>query len=219
MSLLIPPGETSGFFDVLADTSTGAVTITASVGASLEFADVEVYVPSSRSPGPGDLVITEVFRNPNGADEKFREWFEVHNVSGVEIIVDGITVADAVRSQIVTTPNGERIPPDGYAVFAYSIDPAINGGVTAIAEYGAADIQLNNSDETITLSYGGMNVDVLAYAMGWPGSAQGIAMCLRFPYAMDNGMQAAWGNSVGTFGTVASEQGSPGAASNATNCP
>lgn len=215
----VAPGQTTATFTVTT-VATGTVSIEANVGSSSEFADLEVYVPTSRTPGPGDLVITEIFRNPSGADEKFREWFEVHNVSGVEIIVDGLTVGDN-QGSVTINAGGETIAPGAYAVIAYSDDPAINGGVDAIAAYGgqSTDIQLANGSDSVTISFGGMDVDEINWAAMWPGAGQGVSGCLKVPYAMNNNDPAAWSNSVGGFGTVASEQGSPGLASTATNCP
>lgn len=218
MSLVVPAGQTTATFQVTAGAAEGEVQLTATVDGTDEVLDLEVYIPSSRNPLAGDLVITEIFPNPNGNNEKFREWFEVVNVSGVEIIVDGITVADAVRSQVISAPN-VIIPPGGYGIFAYAADAATNGGLPFVTgAYGAADIQLNNGTETITLSYNSVIIDSISYDMTWPAGA-GVSACLRFPYAMDNGVPAGWGSSVGAFGSVATELGSPGTANNSTNCP
>jgi hypothetical protein len=217
--LIVPAGATAATFDVIAGAATGTVSLTATVDGTEEVLELEVYIPTSRTPMAGDLVITEIFRNPSGANEKFREWFEVLNVSGVEILIDGMAIEDVVGSHVISAP-GVVIPPGSYAVFAYSADPATNGGVQNVtAEYGAADIQLNNGNETIALTFSNATIDTVSYDMAWPGGGQGVSACLRFPYAMDNSVPAAWGNSVGNFGSVATELGSPGAASSATNCP
>lgn len=218
-SVLVPAGALSATFALMAGTSTGAGTLTASplggMPASVMF---NVVIVTSRPPAPGELVITEILRNPNGANEKEREWFEVHNPTSVDLELDGLVLSDAARSYTIAAPI--VLPANGHGVFAYYADPAQNGGLSnVLAEYGpAADIALNNGDETITLTLGGQVIDTVTYSGSWPGAAQDVAMCLRAPYPADNAAQPGWGDAVGVYGSTGA-QGSPGLVNDATNCP
>ena len=126
-------------------------------------------------------------------------------------------VSDNNGSHTLVAP-GASILPGEYAVIGYHVDMAQNGGVNVIAEYGPADLALANSDDEIALSFGGMEIDRVDWAAGWPGSGNGSSMCLKFPYAADNNMSGAWGEAVGTFGANG-DSGHPGVASDAMNCP
>lgn len=215
-TVAIGAGELSAVFAVTTATATGNGTLEARIGTSVQTVAFQVTNSVRRAPLPGELIITEIHRNPSASSEKFYEWFEVYNPTGDELEVNGMEIVDNVGSAVLTAPNA-FVPAGGYAVIAYTTDLASNGGVTAIAEYAASDLQLANADDIITLRAGGMVIDTVDWAMGWPG-ANGVAICLRAPYPSDNNVSAAWGTSVGTFGTT-SDQGSPGVGSNATNCP
>ncbi|MBK8011155.1 MAG: amidohydrolase family protein [Deltaproteobacteria bacterium] len=178
--------------------------------------DLEVAGSLIRSPAPGDLMITEVHRNPSGDDEKLREWFEVFNASSDALRLDGLQVRDNGATVDLVAPD-VVLNPGAYGVIAYSVDPAINGGVQALAEYGDS-IVLSNSNDELEISYDGASLDLVDWGPGWPGGGQGVAMCLRIPYAEDNNDPEKWSNSVGVFGT-STDQGSPGVGSDESNCP
>lgn len=214
-TVTVPAGQLSAVFAVTTASTAGNGNLEARIGGSAQTVAFQVTNSVRRPPMPGDLVITEVHRNPSASSEKFAEWFEVYNPTGDEIEVNGMEVADNTGSAILVAPNA-AVAPGSYAVIAYTTDTASNGGVTAIAEYAAADLQLANNDDIITLRFGGMVIDVVDWAAGWPG-ANGVAMCLRAPYPTDNNVSAAWGVSVGTYGPT-NDQGSPNVGSNATNC-
>ena len=214
-TVTIPQDARTATFTLTAGASAASGSLVVSTGSDSETIPFEVLVSTSRAPVPGDLIITEVHRNPSVAQPEDRhEWFEVYNSSTDTIIVDGITVADNNGSTTLSAA-GAEIGPNGYVIIARLVNPAENGGVTAVASYG--ELQLANGSDEITLSYMGTTLDSVVWSAGWPGAGQGVAMCLRFPYG-DNSMQSSWGNSVGSFGT-GGDTGHPGVASDATNCP
>lgn len=216
-TVMVPAGAFEVGFDLTTTTATGTGTLSASAPGGSDQVSFLVSTSVERPPmAPGDLVITEVHRNPSvGSNEHEQEWFEVHNPTTDSITVDGLVVTDNSQSQALSAP-GAVVPPGGYAVIAFSDNPAQNGGVTAIAAYGAnPNLRLANSDDEIHISYMGTEIDLVDWTGTWPGG-QGVAMCLKFPYAADNNDSAAWGDSVGAFGD--GDQGSPGVASDATNC-
>ncbi|MEQ8280681.1 MAG: lamin tail domain-containing protein [Deltaproteobacteria bacterium] len=216
-AVVVPQDQRTVTFVLTAGAMTGMGSVTIDTGSDSETIPFEVLQSTSRPPMAGDLIITEVHRNPSGSDEFMREWFEVYNASTDSILIDGMQVADNNGMETIAAP-GVEIMPGEHVVIARLSNPANNGGVTAIADYdGAGNLQLANGGDNITLRYMGTELDTVAWSSGWPGAGQGVAMCLKFPY-MDNAVQANWANSVGGFGT-GGDTGHPGVASDATNCP
>jgi len=222
VSVMITPEQRLGGFNFVATSSTGTGVISAydSVGTVTASVSFEVTTSVTRTPVPGDLIITEVFRNPGGDQpEKVREWFELHNMTTDSIVLDGISIIDnrgPTRGHLIEM-TGALIPPGGYAIIAYSSDPSENGDLVSTVAYGAADIQLSNSGDQVTLLYNGMTLDEVIWTGSWPGGDNGRSMCLKAPYG-DNSMSSSWSDSVGTFGSN-QETGHPGIASDSTNCP
>ncbi len=222
-SVTVPAGAFEASFTLMTGTSTGAGTVVATAPAGSRPASFSVSASIDRPPmAAGDLVITEIHRNPSLAmNEQNNEWFEVFNPTADGIEINGLQVRDNNGMRILSAP-GVAIPSGGYGVIAYNLAPASNGGVDALAAYGGTspDILLANGDDELHLTYQGTEIDVVDWGSGWPGSsgANGISMCLHFPYAEDNNVASAWRLSVGGFGT-GGDTGSPGVASNATNCP
>ena len=135
------------------------------------------------------------------------------------IVLDGISIIDnrgPTRGHLIEM-TGALIPPGGYAIIAYSSDPSENGDLVSTVAYGAADIQLSNSGDQVTLLYNGMTLDEVIWTGSWPGGDNGRSMCLKAPYG-DNSATSSWADSVGTFGSN-QETGHPGIASDSTNCP
>jgi len=216
-TVTVAAGALDAAFVLSVGTSTGAGELLASVDGNDAQVMFTVSTSVDRAPLPGDLVITEIHRNPSGGDEKLREWVEIHNSSTDTLELDGLLIYDNRGSDngYAVEATGATIGPNGYAVIAYSGDTMTNGGVTTVAAYGDADIQLANTDDEIHLAHDGQVIDSVDWAAGWPG-ANGTTMCLKFPYG-DNSVQANWSTSVGTFGD--GDTGHPNEASNATNCP
>ena len=112
-------------------------------------------------PSSGDLAIVEVMAKPEGPDTQ-NEWFELVNVSGGEIELDGvqITFADAV---VTHTISGSWILADGdRAVLGNSTNTANNGGAPVDYAYGTT--QMEEDLDTLTLtSASGVIVDEVSW--------------------------------------------------------
>jgi large repetitive protein len=223
-SVTVPASTRSATFTLAAGTMTGGGTLSAKIGASGATVAFQVVVTGmARHPGPNDLVITEVMFNPHGAQpEKTREWFEVYNATTDPILLDSLAVQDnsgATGEYMISAPM-MTLAPTEHAVFAFSSDMAMNGGISALVAYGTANIQLSNSADSVALIYNGMVIDRVSWASGWPGS-DGRAMCLQTPYPTDpmtRDAAAAWSASIGAY-DAAMDEGTPGAASTPQNCP
>ena len=85
----------------------------------------------TRVPVAGDLIITEVFRNPAGNQpEKVREWFEVYNPTSDTLVLDGLIIEDnGGATRIHGRFDSDR--PGEYGI-RYSANPNVNGGLTAL---------------------------------------------------------------------------------------
>ncbi|MCC7382395.1 MAG: amidohydrolase family protein [Deltaproteobacteria bacterium] len=214
-SVQILAGRSDAAFALIAGASTGSGEVIATLGNTLR-ASFVVEISTTRAPGAGDLVITEVHYNASGATEKVQEWFEIHNPTPDSLTLAGVLVEDKLRRHTLPA-SAPVVAPGGYAVLAYSSDTAVNGGIADAIAYSAGDLQLANNDGRVRLSLNSTVIDELSWSGAWPGGANGQSMCLLAPYAADNSAPAAWGSSVGTYGPLP-DLGHPGVASSASNC-
>lgn len=98
--------------------------------------------------GVGDIVINELMIDPNGSDNE-REWFEIHNLTGSNIDIDGwIILDDDFDCHEIATANGTTlVPANGKLVLGVTSDA---GGANADYVYGS-DITLANSGDELEL--------------------------------------------------------------------
>lgn len=155
----------------------------------------------------GELVISEVMRNPVAVDDAFGEWFEIYNATEHAFDLAGLTLADGSAS--VTVTGSVIIAAQSYAVFARS-GGAGNGGVTASFVYGDA-IQLSNSSDVVRISVAGTVLDEMTYTVAYPNLVgASMALSLATPSAAANDSVANWCTSAKRFGK--GDLGSPGSA-------
>lgn len=90
------------------------------------------------SPGPGDLVITEVMPSPMRAADASGEWFEARVMADVDLNGVGLDRAgdNNVKPDVITGTPCVRVTAGSYVVFARSTDAALNGGLPATAIAG-----------------------------------------------------------------------------------
>lgn len=157
----------------------------------------------------GDLVITEVFADPSGADEG-REWFEVFNATGRAVELDGVTVTSSkadgtrARSHVIAAAS---VAAGAYLVLGNALPELVPGHVG----YGyATDLGelFNGEGGKLALSCGGMELDSVRYEKVRSGRARafdgGVA-----PDALANDEAASWCDAASKLG--AEEYGTPGA--------
>ncbi len=110
---------------------------------------------------PGEVLITEILYDPHGdLEDANAEWFELHNTT--DRVVD--LVACVVGSNSGSEELGNlAIEPGGYALFARSADPDLNGGLAPDQVFGFA---LGNGGTTLALRCGELLVDQVAYDVG-----------------------------------------------------
>jgi hypothetical protein len=114
-----------------------------------------------RLPLPGELVLSEIMADVPGVEDHAREWLEVYNASAEAIDLLGLEVLYGAYCQLAAPLAGIgclTIAPGSYAVLAGSADPAVNGGVTALAVFDGAG--LLNDDGCVALRVAATEVDI-----------------------------------------------------------
>ncbi|MCB9730231.1 MAG: lamin tail domain-containing protein [Deltaproteobacteria bacterium] len=171
--------------------------------------DVEVVPPSPDWPSAGELVITEIMRQPVAVDGAAGEWFEVTNLLARSFDLRGCYLGSAGDSpHLIAT--SVPIGPGEVRVLGRSADTAVNGGAPVDYAYGTLD--LSEGADGISLRCG----DELVDAVEWPAagsfpSEAGAAMQLD-PGSYGAGLNndaAGWCAAVDAYG--AGDRGTPGA--------
>jgi hypothetical protein len=130
-------------------------------------ASVPGVLPSGRE--PGDLVITEIMKNPSFVSDTTGEWFEIYNTTSEAIDLSRWCLTDDAGQSLVLSPATPLIiAPFSYAVLGSSADPVVNGGIDVL--YGWSQdgaFSLSNNDDTIRLvTPDGVVVDGVNYQAG-----------------------------------------------------
>ncbi|GMV38872.1 MAG: hypothetical protein AMXMBFR64_05880 [Myxococcales bacterium] len=136
-------------------------------GATLGTCEDGVCVGGAVAPLAGDVIVTEIMYNTEGdLGETTAEWFELYNRASYAVSLQGCVLQD--QSSISTTVGSLVIPPQAHVVFARSVNPALNGGVSAAHSFA---FSLNNTGgDAITLTCGGVLIDGVTWsaAAGFP---------------------------------------------------
>ncbi len=160
---------------------------------------------------PGDVVVTEIFKNPAGS-EVAREWFELHNPTASEWDLQGVTIADTGTDSFVidsTLP----LPAGGTIVLASSGNTAANGGLNPDFVFAPTAFRLgNDADEVRVFPLGSATaMDAVDYNDANFPDVEGVALSLDpaayDPGDNDNGLF--WCNAVDPYGD-GSGVGTPG---------
>ena len=171
---------------------------------------------------PGDIVITEIMKDPVAAKDSEGEWFEIHNATDDDINLNGWLLmdegADVVADVVeIFDYDGVVVPAGAYFILATNGDYDLNGGVGADYVYGEG-FNLANKEDEVILKYDEIVVDQVAYDNGlqFP-DAPGKSMSLDLAQtdAASNDLGAAWCDATTIFGK--GDYGSPGQANAA--CP
>lgn len=166
--------------------------------------DDDFTPPVTVTPGPtiaGEVVFTEIMAWPDGLGDPTGEWFEVRNETGDDLDLQDCVVSDDASNFLV---NGELIFSAGeYRTFSRSAAP----GFVADYIYGAGNIILSNTSDTLTLTCSGVTIDARSYP---PNPANGGSSALS-----DNG-NGKWCYDLANFYS-GGDTGTPGAAN--IDCP
>jgi len=158
---------------------------------------------SVRAPTVGDLVISELMPNPSVAPDDRGEWVELHATTAVDL--NGLQFG---RGDDLSAPllSGDCLALEAgeSALFVRDQDPSQNGGLPGGYPL---PIVLVQEGGTLTIAYGGTELDAVA----WESSAAGVAQSLSAD-ALDpvsNDAAASWCAAVDTL--PSGELGTPGA--------
>ena len=141
----------------------------------------------------GDIVITEIMKNPcgvtgseiavNGQGEEYLsisctepqiadeegEWFEVYNASANEINLNGLMVHELddgngdTEEETFLVTEDVLVPAGEYVVFGVSADSSLNGGVDVDVVYAHGSFSLKNGEDSIALSNSVELLDVVSF--------------------------------------------------------
>ncbi|MEZ5979109.1 MAG: lamin tail domain-containing protein [Planctomycetota bacterium] len=179
---------------------------------------------------PGDLVVTEIMKDPSFAFDADGEWFEILNTTAGPIDIDGFVVADdGSDSHTISNGGPLLVPAGGYVVLGVNGSCTANGGVALDYDYGTtASFNLSNGDDEIVLLDPNLKViDRVAYDNGvtFP-DVEGVSMALDVTKLndVDNDDGANWSTSTCPLGVGCgliynADTGTPGAANDTCSTP
>ncbi|MFO0747916.1 MAG: lamin tail domain-containing protein [Myxococcota bacterium] len=174
-------------------------------------------------PEPGEVVVSEIMRNPNLVDDSVGEWLELVDLAARPVQLAGCTLSDDGTDLIALEDDAGALTmwPTGRLVLAASADPSQNGGVAADWGWaGHGKFELLNNADAVVLRCGGHVIDTVRYSsLGWPSTA-GRAMQLspRKEDADLNDDGDAWCSAASAIGGATfPDYGTPGAAN--SPCP
>ncbi len=168
----------------------------------------------SFSQGVGDIIITEIMKNPNAVSDAYGEYFEVYNTTNADINLQGWIISD-MGTSAHTIATAVIVPSNGYAVLGRNADTAINGGVTVNYQYSS--FILSNTSDSVILTFSGIEIDRVDYDSGatFPNSTGASMELSTNKYdSVSNDSGANWAVATTAYG--AGDLGTPGSVNSVT---
>lgn len=160
----------------------------------------------------GDILITEIMKDPSKVLDSEGEWFEVKNTTAIDIRMCGWTIYD-LGTDSWTMATDVVVPAGGYAVLGRNGSTSLNGGVTEDGVYGSVIALANGADE-IVISDGTVELDRVEYDNGTtfpdPVGASFQLNPLKLDYLLNNSGSNWCTTPTSTYGR--GDRGTPGAA-------
>ena len=133
-----------------------------------------------RSPSPGDLLISEMMINPASVYDEYGEWVEVVNISGEDLDLYGLVLADEGVDSGVVSFSSSILGPGDVMVFCAEQSASSNGGVSCQGDYlyqsfGGGFAMSNGGDEVI-LGFDSVVLDVVRYSGSQVVSGQSLGL-------------------------------------------
>ena len=179
---------------------------------------------SAFSQNLGDIVITEIMKNPVLVSDDYGEWFEVHNSTSNSIDLQNWVIRDQPGSSqnSTTITNSVIVPAGGYIAMGRGgvTDSSVsdfNGGLTYAYVYASSFSMANGSDEVILEAPDGSGgftvIDEVFYSDANFPDSTGVSMQLdSAALTSDNNDGSNWCN--GTQAYNGQDIGTPGSANN-----
>ncbi len=108
------------------------------------------------------LIISEIMPDPATISDANGEWFELHNPGAAAVSLTGFQIA-SLNDASVTITGAVSVPAGGYVVIAKNADNAVNGGLNAVASFGAMNLANNTTDWLLVRD----NVGALVDSVSW----------------------------------------------------
>lgn len=173
---------------VIAAATMGSVAVPAPVAA--------VWEETPTGPETGEVVVNELFVDPDAVADSRGEFIELYNPTGRTIDLTGWTIGDEQYDRYEIS--GVSIEPGGFAVLSRFGEWERNGGIDADEVHGDAIVLVNRGDRVVLRDPSGALVDLVDFSTGgWP-VVPGRSMALVDPLT-DNGDPAAWCTSTTTL--------------------
>lgn len=146
----------------------------------------------------GDLIVTEVMKDPSFVFDAVGEWFEVLNTTAQPINLAGWLLRDDSGEQhrIQAGCGPVNVPAGGYALLGVNSDTQVNGGVSLL--YQTSGFFLGNSADQIEIrDPAGTLIDRLAYdTVTFPSQAgRSLALATSALNASANDLGSNWSSS------------------------
>ena len=167
---------------------------------------------------PGDLVITEIFIDPAGADEA-KEWIEIVNVSSVPQCLNGLFVEVAganIRQTVLEESDDIVIMPSSFAVLSGEQGPP-----DALA-YWDNSFSLPSTATVLRLKRGNIVIDSVSWGgdeQPMPKEGRSLSLCAECLEAVCNDDPDWWTAAAGMPYDTAGNRGSPGTPNGTCACP
>lgn len=165
---------------------------------------------SAASIVPGDIIISEVMANPDAVLDAAGEWFELHNLTGNSLNLDGLTLSDKGSDlHVINSGDSLIIDPFGFLVLGRNGNQATNGGYQA--DYVYSGFTMSNTEDEIIISNAGVELVRLEYTSGFVVEGKSQELSGSVGPALGNSNYV---SSIGSFG--AGDYGTPGLAGDAS---
>lgn len=125
-------------------------------------APTNAVLPAAGPNSTTRLIISEIMADPATISDANGEWFELHNPGVAAVSLTGFQIA-SLNDASVTISGAVSIPAGGYAVIAKNPDNAVNGGLNAVASFGAMNLANNTTDWLLIRD----NVGALVDSVSW----------------------------------------------------
>lgn len=165
----------------------------------------------------GDLIITEIMKDPFAVVDTSGEYFEIYVNRGADVDLNGLEVYD-LGSNTFTVSGSFVVSPGQYYVLGVNSDLKTNGGVNVDYVYSSATA-LGNGDDELYLSNGTDVIDFVEYDDGavWV-DPKGFSMQLnRSDLMSDNNDGTLWCATTLLDDLGTGDAGTPGAENQ--DCP
>jgi len=181
------------------------------------------FCPLPGPPAPGNIVITEVMKDPAIVADSSGEWIEVYNASPSVVNLEGWVLRDNGTDSITLANggNGIYVAAGRYLVLGANGDPLTNGGIAVGYDWDWTLFKLDNADDEIVLvAPGNVEIDRIEYDNGflWPDST-GFSLSLRAGVLSASGNDSgnAWCSASSVISATNPDHGTPGVAND--SCP